>query len=555
MQYGRHMSWFPANVLLSAVRQEGVPEMFRDQLKSTCALMSVLGLGLAGAPAAWADDGSGRPQATPVQKAENLIRPAVVYLQEDITAYVGQGDHWFSDVPQPVKMSFRCTGFVVNPTGYVATAGHCVDPGAEGMRGQLITALVQNAAQNDPAIDVGKLIDYGMSNWKIEGQVGGSPIDQTFTVLRGGANGDKPQSLPARLVDFRPVSMGDVALLKVEASDMASSELAADTEVQVGQQVISVGYPGSTDNITDASMDPDNKDGTVSAKKTAGSVPVYETNAALSGGMSGGPTVGLDGRIVGINSRGPKGESQPFNFIAPASGLAELINRAGIKAQLGPLDVSFRSGLNDYYAGHYTSAIATFDKILSLAPTYQQAAIFKTNAAKARDQFGDVSTSSGLTKILYVVVGCALVVIAAVVAIMLLRRRSNRQQPESASTPTVYTSPTGGFAPNSGPMPVFNPAGTPNGPPNGWPGSAMAPGPSVEPTPTKQVETAGHPPASVPVMVDSSTQRADTTGDGQTLTENTSNALTATILYCPSCGAPHHENERFCPRCGNRIST
>jgi serine protease Do len=511
--------------------------MFLNQVKSTGAVLSVLGVAVISAPPAWADNGQGRPQASPVQKAENLIRPAVVYLEEKLSAYVGNDKGWFNDLNQPVKMGFRCTGFVVNPAGYVATAGHCVDPGAEGARGDIIKAIAEQDAQKDPTIDPNKLFDFGMANWKVEGAVGGSPIDQTFAVLRGGANGDKPQSLPARLVDFRPVSQGDVALLKVEASDVASSELATDTDVQVGQQIISVGYPGSTDQITDESMDPDNKDGTVSAKKTAGSVPVYETNAALSGGMSGGPTVGLDGRVVGINSRGPAGETQPFNFIAPAAALAELLNRNGVKAQLGPLDLQFRNGLNDYYAGHYTSAIATFDKILALAPSYQQAAVFKTNAARARDQYGDVATSSGSKTILYVVggLGGALLVIAAVVATMMIRRRGNRPLTQPAGAPPVFTGPTYGPPPTSGPLPVFNPAGPPDatsgpmpvfnpaGPPTAWSGS-QSPTASVEQTGPPRVGAEDHPPVTAPTVTapatfDSSTERADRAGgNGQTTT-------------------------------------
>ncbi len=481
--------------------------MFRHQLKSTCAALSVVGLAVVGTPTAWADGGSGRPQATPVQKAENLIHPAVVYLQQDLSAYVGNQKGWFNDLDQPVKMSFRCTGFVVNPTGYVATAGHCVDPGPEGMRSELINAIVQKAAAQDPSIDPGKLFDYGMANWKIEGQVGGSQMDQTFTVLRSVGNGDKPQSLPGRVVDFRPVSQGDVALLKVEATDMPSSELATDTDVQVGQQIISVGYPGSTDKITDASMDPDNKDGTVSAKKTAGSVPVYETNAALSGGMSGGPTVGLDGKVVGINSRGPRGESQPFNFIAPASALAELLNRNGVKAQLGPLDVQFRNGLNDYYAGHYTTAIATFDKILALAPNYQQAAVFKTNAAKARDQYGDVKTSSGMNMIFYVVGGVVLAAAVVAILLMLMRRRSNRQRPAFAGAPPGFVGPNGGPAHTSGPMPVVN-APRPH---DAWTGPQQA-APPGEQTGPMQFGGTDHPSATAPAATapaafDASTER------------------------------------------------
>jgi serine protease Do len=520
--------------------------MYINQVKSTCAVLSAFGVVVIAAPPAWADNGQGRPQPSPVQKAENLIHPAVVYIEEQLTAYVGNDKGWFNDLNQPVKMSFRCTGFVVNPAGYVATAGHCVDPGAEGARGDIIKAIAQQDAQHDATIDPDKLFNFGMANWKVEGAVGGSPIDQGFAVLRGGANGDKPQSFPARVVDFRPVSQGDVALLKVEASDMASSELATDTDVEVGQQIISVGYPGSTDKVTDESMDPDNKDGTVSAKKTAGSVPVYETNAALSGGMSGGPTVGLDGRVVGINSRGPAGETQAFNFIAPAAGLAELLNRNGVKAQLGPLDVQFRNGLNDYYAGHYTSAIASFDKILALAPTYQQAAVFKTNATKARDQYGDVSTSSGSKTILYIVggLGAALVAIAAVVVAMMIRRRGNRQRPQPGGAPPGFAGPTQYPAANSGPLPVYNPAGPPDatsgpmpvfdpaGPPTAWPGPQ---------SPTSSVEQTGPsvtaPTATAPVTFDSSTEPADRAGGNGQINEGVKLEQIKTLAALRDSGA------------------
>jgi hypothetical protein len=425
------------------------------------------------APPAWADGGAARPQFTPVQKAEDSIRPAVVYLTEKLSAYVGDSDGWFRALKQPIEVSLRCSGFVVSPSGYVATAGHCVDPGAEGARREIVLAVVQQAVERDSSIDSEKLFDHGMSDWRIEGQVGGSAIDQTFNVLSGGAAGVQPQSRPARLVDFRPVSQGDVGLLKVEASDMPSSELATDADVQVGQQVISVGFPGSTDQVTDPSMDPDNKDGTVSAKKTAGSVAVYETNAALSGGMSGGPTIGLDGRIVGINSRGPAGETQPFNFIAPASGLAELLSRAGVKAGLGPLDVQFRKGLDDYYAGHYTSAITVFDKIVALAPGYQQATVFKTNATKARDHFGDVSIAPPWKPILALAGGAAVLLAAVVSAVVLLRRRKARTYPATAGAPMVPPMDPPAQAPLDG-WRAFPPPAPPM-PQPGWPQAGSRP--------------------------------------------------------------------------------
>ena len=62
-----------------------------------------------------------------------MIRPAVMYLAAQgyglvrlpsgqMLAEFGQGSN------MPFLATWACTGFVVNPDGWVATAGHCVDP-------------------------------------------------------------------------------------------------------------------------------------------------------------------------------------------------------------------------------------------------------------------------------------------------------------------------------------------------------------------------------------------------------------------------------------------
>ncbi|BBX45121.1 hypothetical protein GCM10009641_22870 [Mycobacterium cookii] len=513
--------------------------MFGSQVRSVFVLLSVWGLAMLGTAPSFADDGPGRPPATtPVQKAENLIRPAVVYIEGDLSAYVGDNNGFFNDIDQPVKLTYSCTGFVVNPSGYVATAGHCADLGPEGARRDIVESVVQEIAQKDPTINVDHAMNVAMANWKVEGQNAGSPIDQTIRVARGGGPGQKAQVLPARVVEARPVSQGDVALLKVEAADMPSSELAGSGDVQVGQQVVSVGYPASTEKITDFSLEPDYKDGTISAKKTDATVPVYETNAALSPGMSGGPTVGLDGRTLGINSRLPAGETQAFNFIAPATGLVELLNRNGIKAELGPLDVQYRSGLDDYYAGHYTSAISTFDKILALSPTYQQAAEFKANATKARAQFGDVSTSSGSRTLWYVLGAGVLLLAGAAVAILLLRRRRGPASAGPGGAPPLPNYPSQGSPPAWSPT-VYQPAGTPaptNSPPSAPPGTPQA-------VPT-QPDAADQPRPTAPAGGEASTLSA----------EKVPNSGTGVSRYCSNCGSQHGDTERFCSQCGHAVT-
>jgi serine protease Do len=467
-------------------------------------------------------------QATPTERTAAEVRPAIVYLTEKFTGYVADETGTYFNDGHPYELSVTCTGFGVNPDGYVATAGHCVDTTSpNGIRAEFIAAVAKEVVAAVPGVTLEDAINFGTANWTVEGKAKGSPIDTQISVVTGSVQGGAAgQALPARVVDARPFDQGDVALLKVETTDLPSVELATDADVQIGTTLLSIGYPASADAVTDPSLEPSNKDGQVSSKKTVGSVPVYETSAALTPGMSGGPTVDLEGRVLGLNSFMPAGESQAFNFIAPASGLSELLSRNGVHNELGPEDRAFRAALDDYYAGHYTAAVAGLDKLLQVDPQHAQATQFRTMAAKARDKFGDVpvapapAPSSGLPLDLSPVAfwsivggGGALAVGLGVLLVVLVRRRS---EPDAGL----------GFPVPPQPMP-FPPYGAipaqrlqqPAQQAPAWPGASSA-------DPTVDLTTAnGAAPAAVLTA-----QREDCTRCGT--------RMAAEAKFCSTCGQP-----------------
>ena len=202
---------------------------------------------------------------------------------------------------------------------------------------------------------------------------------QRGTARAGRRSGD---AVPARVVDSRPLREGDVALLKVDQSNLPAVEVAPATDVQIGSEVISIGYPASAQEVTDETLEPTNKDGTVSAKRTTGGSPVYEVSAAHTAGMSGGPSVDHDGRAIGLVSFRPAEERQAFNFISPSSAVLEILDRNAIRNQLGPVDHSYRQGLDLFFNGHYREATRRFDEALRLFPAHQQAKDYKQQAAQ-----------------------------------------------------------------------------------------------------------------------------------------------------------------------------
>ncbi len=435
-----------------------------------------------------------------------MIRPAVMYLagqaygqvrlpDGQILSQFGQGSN------MPFTATWGCTGFVVNPDGWVATAGHCVDPETakdlifKRAANEYITEFPDSPVARDPAAT----LDWLGKNARVQGDTADRGPEVSLTLLYGtGTN--IAGKMPANVVDFRPIGKGDVALLKVEKHNLPSSELATDADVSIGTSILTVGFPETTKRITDPSLDPTNKSGKVSKKSTMGGIPEYEIDAAVTEGMSGGPTIELNGKVIGVNSFGPTDEPQAFNFIAPADGLAALLASKGVKATLGPADVSYRKGLSHFYSGHYTDAIDDFDQTLAMSPNYPGLVDLKTSAVNLRQQYGDASVFSGANLMWYIVSGVVLVLTAgAGLTFMVVRSRWRLFAPAEVS----------GFQPVPG-----------------------EPGASSE-TVGQVTETgAVQPTGLVPAQ----------------------QSTAAEPHFCANCGGEHHPAEKFCPNCGKQIS-
>ncbi|WP_233214744.1 trypsin-like peptidase domain-containing protein [Mycobacterium sp. 4858] len=381
----------------------------RRTLGRTMALSAAALMLWAGTPGMAAAD-SGRPQPKPEERAAALIRPAIMYLagegyglvrlpSGEVLSQFGRG------ASMPFLATWNCTAFVVNPDGWVATAGHCVDPASAT---QLILKRAADEYRSEfpdapESSDPATTVEWLQKNARVEGDTPGQGPHVGITLMSG--SGTKlTDKVVANVVDFRPLGKGDAALLKVAKGNLPSSELDVDADVTIGTPVLAVGFPESTQTVTGASLDPTYKSGKVNKKTIAGSNPAYEIDAAMTEGMSGGPTIGLNGKVLGLNSFAPAGETQPFNFIAPADGVAAILASKGVKPTLGPADRSYRKGLADFYAGRYTAAIDEFDQTLAMSPGYPGLDDLRTNAANLRQQYGDFSSLSGRNLLWYLVV-------------------------------------------------------------------------------------------------------------------------------------------------------
>ena len=107
----------------------------------------------------------------------------------------------------------------------------------------------------------------------------------------------------------------DVALIKIEASNLPVAKLGDSVKLKVGEWVVAIGSPFGFENTVTA--------GIVSAKGRSlaheNFVPFIQTDVAINPGNSGGPLFNLKGEVIGINSQiySRSGGSMGVSFAIP----------------------------------------------------------------------------------------------------------------------------------------------------------------------------------------------------------------------------------------------
>ncbi|MDP4013084.1 MAG: trypsin-like peptidase domain-containing protein [Candidatus Nanopelagicales bacterium] len=493
-------------------------------------------LALPGAAASAQLPSDSAPPSTPLEQVQALVQPAVVYEQITWTGWVYDitNGGYFSET-EPFTATFQCTGFVVNPDGYVATAGHCVNY-ENAVRDAIFTKVVNYAFENNyyEARPSKETIATFSRNWRVDGKSTKGQPDEAVSVAYGVSVSGEPsgKALPARIIKSLAFDKGDVALLKIKAQDLTVVPLSNNANTGVGTEVVSIGYPISVDLVTDANFNPSFKEGSISAEKTTsgGLLPVYEISAAVSGGMSGGPTVSKVGDVIGVNSFGITGEPQSFNFVQPSGTLQELLRGEGVENSLGKVTDLYRTGLTAYFAGDRDAAIQAFDQVIAIVPNHQFAQQYKRKAQEL--PASGLSLGSPAVKIGLVVV-VVLVIIVVVVIIVVARRRrkgGTGSAASDASGPAEWAPP---------PAPQPSPGGTA--------------GPVTEGLPPAVAETAPEAPgAPAPVAPPESQTplpaEAEVPPAPQAVADDDSES------FCPNCGKQHAPDAHFCPHCGQDLT-
>lgn len=114
----------------------------------------------------------------------------------------------------------------------------------------------------------------------------------------------------------------DLALLKIEATDLKPLPLATNDVVELGQEIRCVGFP-----LTDLlGKSVKVSRGSVSGKVQLDPCELYQIDAAINPGNSGGPVVDSRGNVIGVASQKIKGEGvSNIGFCIPSEILTRFL--------------------------------------------------------------------------------------------------------------------------------------------------------------------------------------------------------------------------------------
>ncbi len=372
-------------------------------------------------------------QLTPDQKRTLELKPAVVLVVVEYTVT------W--RLLQPVQISYRetGTGFIYRPDGYIITNGHVVadahlkDPDARAA----FDARARKEFQD--ALDDGTIIA------KVEEQYGKRLTEKQKEVVRQKLKPDisfttptldvylpNGKSYTAKILQWdNPIGQGkDVSILKIAGNDLPTVPLGDSDKVNIQDPVMVIGFPGVASKwgrnsliSNESNFDASATNGHISAiKKSNIDTPLFQSDASITHGNSGGPVFNQEGKVIGIATAGAD-TTQGFNWFVPINTAMEFVREAGATPETGPFNPIWAHALDLYDTGKCKAAIPEFDTALDMMPGLPDASQFRNMAAKCWE------SKSGLQQFMetsawavYAAIG---VVILALVAIVLISRKSS----------------------------------------------------------------------------------------------------------------------------------
>jgi len=383
------------------------------------------------------------PPYTLEERAAAIASPALVYVEVRSRGFLRKKDTGAALHSQALVVTARCSGFIVGAEGHVISSSHCVQQTADSVHRSAVGQYALRVSESQPANDQrDALIRDTLATTEFGGETPGSKPERTLyaQLFRGKGGLSAEPAIQGEVLEALPINDADIALLKLVQNGLPVGELSNQpVDTNTPMFLLAFGSDSGSDAFT-VRTTPIKIVGRYGSKDPV----TYELDADLGVVSHGGMVVDSNGRVVGMINADMSSKDKLNRLITNQEHIKKLLANANVSNALSPMDNSYRSALNDYFAGRYSEAIKKFDQILRTMPDHSLATTYRKQAADRLAIEGETDAST-LPMWLYAMLiglGVALVLCFVVIVWLVARRRS---KPAAA--------PYGPYAPVSA-MPV-----------------------------------------------------------------------------------------------------
>lgn len=434
------------------------------------------------------------------------------------------------------------TGFIVTPDGYMVTNAHVVNTDEEELTMQFAMSSLENYAVEaaDSFMEELRREGYQMSQEEWDGIANAwyrllaqsmeiNNLQASYQCYIGNVSPGSDVSAKGKILDLRkmgePIPGKDIAILKMEGTNLPTVKLGDDTGLRTGDRVYAMGYPAVATlsdalNVAQAIQEPTLTQGIVSAKKEmAGGWSVIQTDAAIHGGNSGGPLFNEAGEVIGINTFGMLEESGAsaagMNFAIPISIAIQFLSEINVQPAESAFSKDFNKALAAYNSGDYQKALELLRGINETNPGFpvvQELLADARQAADANPSAGRALAGGKLFGLPVIAVFGTILLVLVVVLIVILAVRK-KKAPAVVQAAQTYQQMQ---------MPIARTM------------------PPVRP--------------SIQANVLHCTQCGAELSGNAKFCKICGEAVTQAPSNCPACNAPLSPGSQFCVECGEKIS-
>ncbi len=283
------------------------------------------------------------------EKIAYLAKPAVVRVITQVVGIVSYKDNNGQQAQEKTGTGGLGSGFIINPDGYVLTAGHVValyyryQHEKDKVQQELLKRFVIKKMKEENL----QLNMENFQRWIQRHQPHIVKMQANHVVFL-----TNYKTFVYEIKKYSPFVMEggkDVAVLKIERDNCPVLFLGDSSTLVVGQDVWAIGYPGSVDimgelgalDMKSVLIQPTLTKGVLSSVKADfKGLQVLQTDANITHGNSGGPLVDENARAIGIVSfgsitpdplTGQLKEAVGYNFVIPINTAKEFIRDAGVE--------------------------------------------------------------------------------------------------------------------------------------------------------------------------------------------------------------------------------